>query len=203
MKKVKLNLSKLTISKKVTLGGAVSGKMNGNPFFPTPSPAITDLNDATKDLKIAAENSVKGTQEQTEIMYAKETAFDIVITGIAGYVTLTANQDTDNSSTIINSAGLEEAKKGVYDVPPIRAKKGPLPLSAFVYAKAGKGKVGYRFQMAMDADTLIFSDCGNSQIRKLLVMGLTFGKKYLFRVAITKGAVTGDFSDPCSLLIGM
>ena len=203
MKKVKLNLSRISIPQKVTLGNGVKSKMTTNSNFATPSPTLTELGTATGDLKTASDNAVKGTQEQTEIMYAKEHSFDIIMTGIGSYVERIANLSTDNTSAIILSAGLEEKKKGTIDLPPIR--EGPFPISCYLYAKGQKGKVGYKFQISEDPATEnSFTDLATTTVVKLLVTdGLVFGKKYWFRVAIIKGSVTGAYSDPISFLIGM
>ncbi len=205
MKKVKLNLAKLSIPRKVTFGQGVKVKMNGNVNFTTPTPTLVELDAAFTALETAANNAVGGTHAQTEIMYAKERAFDIVMTGVGGYVERIANQSTDNASAIIASAGMEEKRQGSHDVPPIRVKKGPLPLSAFVYAKGPKGKVGYKFQLSPDPITpTSWTDAGQTSVCKLYVSeGLIFGKVFWFRVAIIKGTVMGAYSDPVSILIGM
>ncbi len=204
MKKVKLNLGKLSIPRKVTFGQGVKGRMNANTNFATPAPTLAELDTAFTALETAANNAVGGTHAQTEIMYAKEVAFDIVMTGVGSYVERIANQSSDNASAIIASAGMEERKQGRFEVPPIRVKKGPLPLSAFVYAKAVTGGA-YKFQVSPDPITEnSWIEAGQTTVCKIFVTeNLIFGKVFWFRVAIVKGAITHAYSDPVSILIGM
>src|SRR5947207_1322940 len=106
MPKVKLNISRLSISDKIAKCRQMIAAMTGNPKFPTPNPPLTTVTTALNDLEGATNDAQSGRQEakaKTAIQNDKDDTVDGLMSQLAGYVESVAGGD----EAIIRSAGMD------------------------------------------------------------------------------------------------
>src|SRR3954462_8652021 len=103
MSKIKLNLSKLTVTEKLAKAEQIVLKMTGNANFPTPSPGLVAITTAANELKTAYAESQAARQtqkEKTATQNTKEDILDELLTQEAAFVESVAG----NNEEIILSA---------------------------------------------------------------------------------------------------
>jgi len=201
--KIKLGLFRLTVSERVTLAGTIVAKMTGNPNFVTPVPALADMT-AKMTAALTAYNTAEikrsDAKGATEDLADAAKALDLVLTQTALYV---ENISAGNEAKIL-SAGMS--------IRDTATPVGPLSAPTDLYAEVGGGDgeidlnwkpvfgaKSYLIQMTTDPnvpDSWAFKR--NSTESFTVILGLTSGTKYWFRVAAMGAAGQGDFSDPAA-----
>jgi hypothetical protein len=101
--KVKLALHKKKDGEKADLGETTHDKMNGNPLFATPNPALPAYKTAYTDYRTAYENALLGGKPLKAILKVKRDAFIVLLKQMAAYVNNIANGD----AAVITSAGFD------------------------------------------------------------------------------------------------
>src|SRR5262249_40862896 len=97
-----------------------------------------------------------------------------------------------NAQSIIESSGMSMVKRVIQPKPPIAAKRGLVPGTASLYAKAVKGALIYQWQMSGDQKS--WTDLPWSKKATTTVSGLTPATAYYFRVRILPAAGTSDWT---------
>ena len=110
--------------------------------------------------------------------------------------------DKDKALVMVESAGMEAAKKGSINIPELSAKQGKAANSVEVRKKREKGTLVYVFQMCTDPSMETnWKTVKTSTRAKVIVTGLSSGNRYFFRVAIIRGDVQEDYSDSISIVV--
>lgn len=105
MAKIKLNLSKLTVSGKLDLAKQIVQAMTGNASFTTPNPTLTQITTAASSLEAARAEVLALRAEaknKTIIQSQLEDALDQLLTRLASYV-----ENISSDPAIITSAGMD------------------------------------------------------------------------------------------------
>ena len=203
MAKVKLGLKGLSTSAKITLAGTIVTSMTGNPNFTTPVPALADITAKTTEMETAYNDARIQRQEAktaTEVSADLEKELDRILTQAALYV---ENVSAGDEAKIL-SAGMsvKDAGAPVGQLPP------PLALSCMAGNKDGeidlnwepvRGARSYVIQMTTDPNVPdSWAPKANATESYAVILGLTSGGKYWFRVAGVGAAGQGAFSDPAA-----
>jgi hypothetical protein len=107
MKKVKLELQKMTIPEKMQKTKTVITKMTGNTNFTTPIPSLTSVTAAINKLELSYEAALDGGKTKKAIVRVDEASLDTLMSQLGAYI-----QDiTLGDELKILSSGLEVAKK--------------------------------------------------------------------------------------------
>jgi len=203
MGKVRLGLKKMPILDKIALATRIVTAMTGNPNFATPNPALADIT-AAKAALLTAYNDALSKRSQaktaTDLMADREMAFERLLTLEALYVENASGGD----ELKIQSAGMS--------IRDARVPVGQLLAPTDLYAEVGggdgevdlnwkpvRGANSYLIQMTTDPnvpDSWAFKK--NATESFAVILGLTSGNKYWFRVAAVGAAGQGDFSDPAA-----
>lgn len=112
MARIKLNLSRLSLSEKIAKARQIVAALTGNASFPTPTPALAGVTTAVNDLDAAAAAAQAARQDakaKTTDQNNKEAIVDRVLTQLAAYVESVAGDD----QKLIQSAGMDTRAKGV------------------------------------------------------------------------------------------
>jgi hypothetical protein len=197
--KVKLGLKDLTIGQRISLASQIVTAMTANPNFVTPNPSLADIT-TRKTALIAADNDA-----DAKYLAAKDAVnlrndlvrdMDSLLTQEASYVDNIAN----GNDNIIMSAGMSIRDARV----PVGQLYPPLALSAMAGNNDGeidlnwepvRGANSYLIQMTTDPnvpDSWAFK--ANATESYAVILGLTSGNKYWFRVAGIGAAGQGAFS---------
>ncbi|MBI5779391.1 MAG: fibronectin type III domain-containing protein [Planctomycetes bacterium] len=199
MGKVKLELRKLHILDKIRLANTIVTMMTGNPNFTTPVPALADLTNETIASGAAYNDAMIKRQDSklaTQVLDDREDALDLKLTQIALYV---ENVSAGNE-TKISSAGMSVRDRAT----PIGELMPPSALSAMAGNKDGeidlnwepvRGANSYVIQMTSDPNVpSSWANKANATESYAVILGLTSGNKYWFRVAGLGAAGQGPFS---------
>ena len=201
--KVKLGLKGMSIVVKAELGTRIVAAMTGNPNFVTPNPSLADITAAKAALLTAYNDALTKRQQSnaaTDLQVEKEKNYERLLTLEALYVENASGGD----ELKIQSAGMSirDPKSPVGPLPP------PLALSAMAGNNDGeidlnwepvKGANSYVIQMTTDPNVPdSWAPKANATESYAVILGLTSGTKYWFRVAGMGAAGQGAFSDPAA-----
>jgi hypothetical protein len=203
MKKVALRLSKRSVPNKIELAGIIVLQMTANPFFTTPSPTLASITAANTALDLAYKKAKVGGPKDTEDMRAKQVILEQLLTAEGNYVEFIANQTPANAETIILSTGMEVKNQGSINIPILFAGKGSTPFSVKLRRKAEGPRVAYKWQYSADPfEDTSWIDAGESTVATFEISSpLEVTTRYWFRVAVIKGTIHENFSDPVTFVI--
>ncbi len=171
--------------------------LTGNAHFPTPTPALTELQAAITAYSTALEKAMDGTKQDTAVKNQARDVLETVISKLALYVQLNGNDDV----AIILSSGFDVSKPaapvGILDKPENLivspgAAKGSVDVSVNAVAHAS----GYQYEhtdapvtatsaWTVITDTAAFHTLSNLQS----------GKEYAFRVTAIGSDPSRVYSD--------
>ena len=197
--KVKLGLGNMPIPAKIALANQIVAAMTGNPNFVTPVPSLADVTAKKTTLMTAssdADNKRVASKNATDVSADAERAIDLILTQIALYVENTSAGD----ETKISSAGMSVKDAAT----PVGQLLPPTALSAMAGNNDGevdlnwepvKGANSYLIQMTTDPNVPdSWAPKANVTESYAVILGLTSGTKYWFRVAGVGAAGQGAFS---------
>jgi len=197
--KVKLGLGNMPIPGKIALAGQIVAAMTGNPNFTTPVPSLADVTTKKNTLMTAssdADNKRVASKNATDVSADAESAIDLILTQIALYVENISAGDV----TKISSAGMSVKDAAV----PVGQLYPPLALSCMAGNNDGEidlnwepvhGANSYVIQMTTDPNVPdSWAPKANATESYAVILGLTSGNKYWFRVAGMGAAGQGAFS---------
>lgn len=110
MTRIVLKLGNLPLEVKIALVKKILQMMTGNANFTTPVPPLVDVQTqltATEKAKTNADAAKATSKQKTAIQHQEEKSLDTIITKLANYVEVIANDDV----AIIESAGFTPASK--------------------------------------------------------------------------------------------
>ena len=199
MSKVKLELRRMTIPAKAELAGRIVNAMTGNPNFVTPNPSLAATTAAKTTLLTAYNNALtlrQQAQAATDLQVEMEKSFDRTLTSLSLYV----ESATDGNEAKIQSAGMSVKDAGA----PVGQLLPPTALSAMAGNNDGeidlnwepvRGANSYLIQMTTDPNVPdSWAPKANATESYAVILGLTSGSKYWFRVAGIGAAGQGAFS---------
>lgn len=202
MAKVKLNISRLSISDRIARCRQIIAAMTGNANFPTPNPplatvtvAITELDSATNDAQAARQES----KAKTAIQSDKDDILNGLMSQLAAYVETTAGGD----EAMIRSAGMDTKAPPALpsDIPPppanLSATAGDRDGEIDLSWEAVSGAKSYVIEQSADPpgpDT--WKHAVVSARSSQTIDDLESGKRYWFRVAAVNGLGQSGWSDP-------
>jgi len=206
MAQIKLNLSRLSVRDKVTLGRGIISSITGNPHFTTPQPALTAITTAIDDLEHAENDAQAARQDgktKTTIRNGKEDNIDRLISQLVGYVTMTSGGD----EAIIQSAGMNiRSVPGASTIP-----SRPEALSATAGDHDGTMDLSwdpvveaasYLIESSVDPPTATsWQHLGVSTKSSFTVEGLTSGSRIWFHVAAVNANGQSPWSDPATKIV--
>ncbi|MGQ0829235.1 MAG: hypothetical protein ACT4ON_12675 [Bacteroidota bacterium] len=203
MKKVSLKLNRRSVPDKIEFAGIIVQQMTNNPYFSSPNPSLSSITFAADTLETAYKKAQVGNTKDTEDMYAKEKVLDRLLTAEGNYVENIANLTPETAEVVILSAGMEVKSQGSINIPVLSASKGTVPFSVKLRRKSEGPRVAYTWQYSPDPfeeDT--WQDAGDSTVATFEISTpLEQAKRYWFRVAVIRGTVQEDFSDPVTFVI--
>jgi hypothetical protein len=200
MAKVKQELHKKTPTQKADYGEMVTGKLEGNPDFPSLNPNLTSLKTVTSDLRQAHKDMLdahKVYQEKVNKLNQSSSAFDSLFTQVGSHIENVSNGDEAK----IHGTGMEVQKtKSRIGLP-----KKVVSLNATISDNAGeidvqwdtvKGAKTYIIEAAInDGSPIVWSNIAIvTKIKTTLKM--KSGVSYQIRVAAVGTAGQGPWSDP-------
>ena len=207
MLKISLGLSKMPIADKIAKAKMIVKKMTGNANFTTPVPPLLDVTARTTKTETAKTNAdaAKATSiEMTALLHQEEKELDLILTKLANYVEVEANDD----AAVIESSGYTPASKGT----PVGTLPQPQNCGITTGDNAGevdpscdnvKGAKTYVWQINIvdpvkegdwkDAITTTKSTC--------IIPNLVSGSRCWVRVAAVGAAGRSAWSDPATKIV--
>lgn len=168
-----------------TKSQVIHDDLNGNAHYPTPSPALTDLQTAITDFQLAIVKSKDGSKEETADKNAKRQVLVDLLHQLSYYAQVTSNGD----ETIILSSGFDTNKQsgtvGVLPKPDnfkviAGVNRGSVELSCDAVDHASFYE--YMYTKAPVSATSVWITKTATK-RRLLIDGLTSGQQYIFKMA--------------------
>lgn len=200
MAKIKLNLSRLSISAKLDLAKQIVNAMTGNTNFATPNPTLAQITTAADNLEAARSELLALRAEarnKTVIQEQLEDALAKLLTQLAAYV----ENISGNNPVIITSAGM--------DVKATAAPTGPLAPPAAFNTTSGDsdgeidlgwnsdpGAKSYVIEMSTQGPpNAVWTQAKTTTKSKESITGLQSGTRYWFRVAAIGATGQSGWSD--------
>ena len=202
MPKVKLNISRLSISDKIAKCRQIITSMTGNANFPTPNPPLPTVTTALNELEGATNDAQRARQEakaKTGIQNDKDDTVDGLMSQLAGYVESVAGGD----EAIIRSAGMDTKAPPSQpsDIPSapagLGATTGDRDGEIDLAWEAVSGAKSYVIEQSVDPNAANgWSHAGVSARSSQTIARLTSGTRYWFRVAAINAIGQSGWSDP-------
>jgi hypothetical protein len=197
--KIKLGLFRMSVSDKIILADKIITSMTGNPNFITPVPALAAITAKKTALETAYNDGLIQRQQAktaTEVIDDMEKEIDMILTQAALYV---ENVSAGDEAKILSAGmSIRDVATPVGPLPP------PLALSAMAGNNDGEidlnwepvyGARSYVIQMTTDPNVPdSWAHKANATESFAVILGLTSGGKYWFRVAGVGAAGQGAFS---------
>ena len=200
--KVKTGFQKLAAGKLLTKALNISSNMNGNTYFPTPTPDMPTIDAAIaayQSAVVAAEN-----RDKAAVQVKKQTRISLIVllNQLATYINFTANGDI----VMLGTTGYDlykNAEPVVVEKPTLSSlTAGPNPSQLTTKAKGGKGARSMMHQYTTNA---IMPENGWTSItttsKTYTFSGLTKGQEYWVRVAAVGSNGQVVYSDPLSRIV--
>jgi hypothetical protein len=195
---VALNLSRkvpeLLIQSKRTIEG-----MTGNSWFPAPVPSLPMVQAATDKLREAEVAGLSLTRGLKSARNDGVKALVGLLNRLKAYVQGVADENPDSAASIIESAGMNVAKRTHKPKPELAVDQGPVSGSARLVARAVAKRAQYDWETSTDSGGTWLRRPNTLQA-KTTVTGLVPGNTYWFRMrAVTRHGVR-DWCEPVSLI---
>lgn len=205
MATVKLGLKDLSVPQKIQLARVAVTSLTGNPAFPTPIPAltqITSLADATEAAVNEQASRQQAAQLATVSVAEAEVALDTSLTSLGAYVQSASGGDESKILSSGLSLRAANAAVGLLPAPDnFAASLGDLPGDVDLTWNRIPGAASYVIQFTTtdpNAEGTTWTNSTPSTRSSTTVTGLKSGTRYWFRVAALGAAGQGPWSDPAT-----
>lgn len=202
MPKVKLNISRLSITQKIARCRQIVTAMTANATFPSPNPtlpAVTTAIDAVEEAFHDAQAARQEAKTKTSVLSDKDDVLSGMMAQLAAHVESVAGSDEAK----IRSAGMDTKAAASA---PTEITEPPANLSATAGDRDGEidlaweavsGAKSYVLERTSDpANAASWTHTGVSTKSSQTINGLTSGTRYWFRVAAINGVGQSGWSDP-------
>jgi len=202
--KVKLGMGGMRVAELIGFSTHAVTKMTGNTFFPTPSPALVTVTNATTALQNAFNAASGAGPVQTATMNQKRILLETLLTALGHYVEDIAN-DPVNSTTgadaIILSAGMDLKSTSPRQNQTFSVSAGGIPGTVDLTGESIQ-RGSHEWQYSVDTTNV------NGWVNAIptvqantTITGLEIAKRYYFRHRII--AITGptDWTEPESIIV--
>jgi hypothetical protein len=198
---VTLGLKGLTVPQLIQNSRHYVLSMTGNPYFPTPTPALASITAQTDQLEKDYAISLTRVKGSVGVMRAEEKKLITLNKTLASYVEMIANGNPPPGTDVIPKAGMVEKKTAVKKPKGFSVIHGPVMGEVILNSKSVKN-VSTAYQMSTDPNNAALWQTIYMGIRvKFAKTGLTTGTRYYFRMAVTSKGVQGNWSAPIDLLV--
>jgi len=194
-----LNLPRRT-SALITYTQTVVTAMTNNPYFATPSPALTEVSAAGTALQAAETTAATRVKGAAVVRNDKLEALVTLLRQLQGYVQKTADADPENGAAIIQSAGLRVRKTPVRKPRVFEAKPGAVSGSIEVIAATAARRASYEWQYSTDGGKT-WIEAAPSLRAKTTITGLPVASSVQFRYRSVTKAGPSDWAQPIVALV--
>ena len=174
--------------------------MDGNQYFPKPSPPLTKVSLAASDLE-RAQSAVdarnRGAYVQRDL---KRAALVLLMQGLALYVQSIADADPRNAAIIIESAGMSVRKVNTHGQRVFAVKQAPASGSVDVVAPSAARRASYDWQWSTDGGKTWHAAASTVKASTTL-SGFVAGTVVCIRYRANVNAREGQWSNPVALLV--
>jgi len=200
---VELHLKDLTVSELIATGDRVTAGLEGNEYFPTPRPALSDLRRLVAELEAADE----ACRQQRLRLNTLKTARDLGVNALQAALQAEAiyvQETSDGDPKKIMSANLKIERKwhlwpfgSVNQVAELSASTGDQPGEIELVWDPIRDAEGYEVEVSHDiAGAGPWEQCGTTVQSKSTIRNLTTGTRHWFRVRAVSAKGAGHWSDP-------
>ena len=184
----------------ITYAQSIVTKMTGNPSFPTPAPALSDVSAAISDLNIAETAALSRAKGTISVRNEKRCVLVKLLQQLLAYVQKTADANVENESSIIEGAGVAVKKAPTHAPRTFGARPGAVSGSVTLTAKAAGRRASYEWESSTDGGKTWVLAPVTLQARTVL-SGFMPGATVLFRFRPVTKSGEGDWSQSVSLII--
>jgi hypothetical protein len=198
---VNLGLTNIPVSQLIQNSRQYVTHMTGNPYFPTPTPALATVSAATDLLESDYAVSQTRVRGSASVMRDQEKKLIVLLKALASHVELIANGNPPPGINVIPSAGMIEKKPSIHKPKTFTAVNGPMKGEVILNTKGLKG-AAYVYQMNTDPNNLAgWQTIYMGTKVKFIKTGLTSGTHYFFRTALSSKGVQGDWSNFLDVIV--
>jgi hypothetical protein len=168
----------------------VVDSMSNNPYFPKPSPPLSEVTtrlDELEKAELTAHNGPAGSVAARDIALVTTRAD---MRQLRSYIQAVSDADVSHGREIIESSRMYVGMTRLAGKDPLSVRSGAARGEATILAKARRGRVVYHWQMSENGTD--FGDLPPTLVSTTQVEGLTVGKTYHFRF---RTFTTDGFSD--------
>lgn len=202
MTKVKLNISRLSITEKNAKCRRIVDSVTDNPSFPNPNPPLAMITAAIQASNNAF-NAAQAARQEAKAKTSAQNDADDVVTGLMAQLAAHVESVAGGDETKIRSAGMDTkaAATTTTSIPPppanLSATAGDRDGEIDLFWEAVFGAKSYVIQISPDPITATsWAHASVSPRSSQTIDGLTSGTRYWFRVAAINAIGQSGWSDP-------
>ena len=178
---------------------SVALAMKDNPYFPSPTFPIADLEALVAETEEAQAYVLVGPIGSAAARNAKLAALWGALQRLRTYVQVVAGESPGLAHAVIESAGMNVKRTGARHKPLLEARPGPVSGSALLLARSAGDRATYEWQFRKRGDVVV--DAEPTRKAKTVLRGLEPSLYYEFRVRSVTREGRSDFGDIVSLMV--
>ena len=183
MSKVLINFERYSDGNLESKAHTIISNMSGNPYFPTPVPAIADVQTAAADYSAALIDAKTGSRAAVATKNDMREALTVLLRSMAGYVNFVANGDA--AKLLTSGFDLSKESTSVIITKPenLQVMNGANAGELEVTVNRVKGATAYQHEYTADAAAPVVNWISiASTSRRIVFSNLQPGSKYYCRV---------------------
>lgn len=197
---VSLNLHPTRVPALVIFAQHVLKSMTGNVWFPSPTPPLAVVGQATSELQDAENAALGRARGAVAARDEKRIALVMQLRFLAAYVQNVADANVENSASIIQSAGLALRKVPVQPPRVFTAKLGANSGTVVIIAPSAGPRSSYEWQKSTDGGAT-WSDLPATLQAKTTASGFARTSTPAFRYRTVTKSGQGDWSAPVTVMV--
>jgi hypothetical protein len=195
---IALNVPK-SVGKLLALARSNVERMQGQPFFPSPNPALSTISAAIDDLAAAEAHMLTRAKGAREARDAKRVVLHRLLKQLAAYILSVAYADGNDAATVIESTGFAVKRPSVRNKAALAAARGATPGTVILRAKSAGDRAAYEWRYSTDQVNWIFLP--TTVQSSTTVTGLVAATEYFFQCRVQTPAGRGDWGDVVSFIM--
>lgn len=184
----------------IVFSQSVITKMTGNASFPSPTPTLAVVAQATNDLATAETAANARTKGAVSSRNEKKAALLTLLRQLMGYVQSVADANVEQGASIIESASFSVRKTTAHKPRVFDAVQGAVSGSAKLVTATAARRASYEWQSSTDGGKTWVTAPSTLQA-KTVITGLTPGASVLFRSRSVTKTGEGDWSQSVTLIV--
>jgi hypothetical protein len=195
-----LKLPKSRVPLFISRARSIVQSMTGNSWFPSPRPTLATVQDAIEALATAEAATHGGGQTETSIRNDRHLDLRMLLDELRANVQSIADANPEHATAIIENAGMYVKKVRAGGRLGFRLKNGRVTGEVDAFTDQAGNRASYEWAFSLD-ERITWVGWLVTTRANTTITGLPLGARVWVRYRTVVKSVTGDWSDPKSIIV--